>query len=73
MEICEHCRKVIPAKQEVWGWVFTAKATHSSPAEYDERPYHAECAELIESKGYQDYCDEQESLRGLSPEERERI
>ena len=72
MTRCTHCKRPI---EGVPAYLVrqTAKQTHWSPAEYDEEPFHVHCADLVTSDEYAAYCDEMESLRGLSPEERERI
>jgi hypothetical protein len=69
---CGHCRKAI-TDVPVYVTAQTAQATRLSPAEWDEVPMHADCGALVTSREYQDYCDEMESLRGYSDEERSRI
>jgi hypothetical protein len=71
-EKCGHCKKAID-EIPVWVPKLTAKATRLSPEEWDEIPMHIECAETVTSREYQDYCDEMESLRGYSDEQRSRI
>jgi hypothetical protein len=69
---CGHCRKPI-ADIPVYVSKLTAKATRFSPEEWDEVPMHVDCGALVTSREYQDYCDEMDSLRGYSDEERSRI
>ena len=45
MELCTICRKPILKPDLEWHAVETCRATFSSPAEYDEQPFHRECWE----------------------------